>query len=104
MIDEWDNVNANYPKLNCNCAWVATAILGGAVVGGAAQIYGANKAANAQTTAANNAANLQLQMYNQTNANLAPYRNVGNQAAATLGADLPNLIAPINMSESQLEQ
>ena len=84
--------------------WVATAILGGAAVSGAASIYGANKAADTQTSAANaRAIAAQQQMYQQTQKNLAPYRTTGNYAAGQLQSQLPGLTAPINMDEATLQ-
>ena len=52
------------------------AIVGAGVLGAGASIYGANK----QSKAANNAANLQMQQYQQTRADLAPYREAGAMA------------------------
>jgi hypothetical protein len=51
------------------------ATIGSAVIGGAASIYGANKAASTQAKAANRAAKLE-----------APFTNVGTGAMTTLGA------------------
>lgn len=78
----------------CN-AWVATAILGSAVIGGAVTAYSANKASDTQVAAATQAANTQLQMYNQTNANLSSFRNLGTSAGDTLTGMLPSLTTPI---------
>lgn len=83
----------------CN-AWVATAIVGSAVIGGISSAYAANQASNAQQSAAAQAAATQLSMYNQTNANLAPYRNAGNSAASTLTAQLPSLTAPVDVNQN----
>src|ERR1700761_4715705 len=85
----------------CN-AWVATAIIGASVVGAAGTAYAANQASNAQQQAAATAANTQLSMYNQTNANLAPFRNIGNQAADYTSQNLSSLIAPVNVDTSIL--
>ena len=84
-------------------AWVATAIIGSAVVGGAATAYSASKASDAQQQAAAQAANTQLSMYNQTNANLAPYRQIGNTAATQLTNQLPSLTAPISVNPQDFE-
>lgn len=56
------------------------ALIGSAVVGAGASIYGANKAASAQTKAANQASQIQKDQYAQTRADLAPYRDVGATA------------------------
>lgn len=100
-----DRVKLNIEYIDpCLCnAWVATAIIGSAVIGGAATAYSANKAANAQENAAAQAANTQLSMYDQTNANLAPYRNLGQQASDYTSQNLSSLIAPINMNEETLQ-
>lgn len=65
---------------------VAAAIIGGAVVGGAASAYSSNKASNAQQDAAQSAQDTQLQMYNQTRADQAPYREAGTNALSQLSA------------------
>ena len=85
-------------------AWVATAILGAGLVSAGATAYAANKASSAQTDAANTAANTALTMYNTTNANLAPYRSIGDTAATDLTNQLPTLTAPITMNEENLQQ
>lgn len=57
------------------------AILGGAaLLGAGASAYGANKAASAQKKAAMQAGALQKQQYEQTRADLAPYRTTGGNA------------------------
>jgi hypothetical protein len=91
-------------------AWVATAIVGSAVVGGLATAYGANQAASAQENAAaqaaataQNAQNISLGMYNTTRSDLAPYRAIGTTAATDLTNQLPALTAPITMDEATLE-
>jgi hypothetical protein len=80
-------------------AWVATAIIGSAVVGGAATAYAANTASSAQQQAAATAANTQLQMYNQTQQTLSPYVNAGNSATNQLTSMLPSLTAPIALPD-----
>lgn len=87
----------------CN-AWVATAIVGSAVIGGAVQAYSANKAAEAQTNATNTAAGIQTNIFNKTQANLAPYIGAGNAATSELQDRLPALTAPITMDQSTLEK
>lgn len=59
---------------------VAVAIGGAALIGAGASVYGANKAASAQEKAAKAAGNIQKQQYDQTRADLAPYRDVGSNA------------------------
>jgi hypothetical protein len=61
-------------------AWVATAIIGGAVIGA----VGANSAASTQADASQAATNAQQQMFNQTVSNEAPFRQGGQQALSTL--------------------
>ena len=83
-------------------SWVASAILGAGVVGGAAQAYAASQAAQAQTNAAQTAANTQLQMFNKTQSNLSPFVQGGQTAEQQLISQLPSLTAPVNMSEANL--
>jgi len=85
-------------------AWVATAIVGSAVIGGVASAYGANKAADAQTEAAQTAANTSLGMYSQTRSDLSPYRDIGAYASSDLQKRLSDLTSPIKMDEATLEQ
>ena len=49
----------------CN-AWVATAVIGSAVIGAGASIYGANKAADIQSANADRVASIQQDQYEQT--------------------------------------
>lgn len=65
---------------------VAAAVIGGAVVGGIATTAAGNKAAKAQTNAAQLANDTQLQMYDQSRADLAPYREAGYKALGDLSA------------------
>lgn len=60
--------------------FVATAIVGGAVLGAGASIY----AGHQQSKAANNATKSQQAMYDQTSENEAPYRQLGSQAGGRL--------------------
>jgi len=83
--------------------WVAVAIGGSALVGAGAQIYSANKAADAQTSAANTATAAAQQAFNTTNTNLAPYRDIGNTAATSLTSKLSDLTTPITMDQKTLE-
>ncbi len=62
-------------------AWVATAVIGSAVIGAGATMYGANKAADAQTAAADKASGIAQQQYQQTREDLSPFRGIGNDAA-----------------------
>ena len=79
-------------------AWVATAIIGSAAIGGAVQAYSASKASDAQQQAALTAANTQMNMYNTTRSDLAPYRATGSNAADLMTAKLPDLIKPISVN------
>lgn len=58
----------------------AAAIIGGSLIGGAASAFGASKAASAQKKAAQQAGDIQKQQYEQTRADLAPYRDTGSNA------------------------
>lgn len=66
--------------------WVAVAVVGGAVIGGVASGIGSSKAASAQENAANTSAATQLQMYNQTREDQAPWRAAGGTAVGQLSA------------------
>lgn len=86
-------------------AWIASAVMGGAaVLGAATQIYTSNKAANTQKEATDKAVALQQQQYQQTRTDLAPYRQIGVDANADLQQRLPVLTSPINMDQATLEQ
>jgi hypothetical protein len=59
---------------------LAAAVVGAGVIGAVGSVVAAGTAAGAQEDAANTAANTQLNMYNQTRSDLAPY-NLGGQSA-----------------------
>lgn len=59
---------------------VAAAIVGSAVVGGVASASAAGKASKAQRRAAEQAAAVQREQYEQTRADLAPFRDMGTTA------------------------
>lgn len=79
---------------------IALAVAGVAAVSAGAGIYEANKAAGAQEDAANKAQQTQQGMYNQTNANQAPFRDAGVAATNQLGGyyGLPGY-APVDPSK-----
>ena len=85
-------------------AWVATAIVGSAVIGAGASIYGAGKAADAQRDAAATGAAISREQYNTTRNDLAPYRTAGEGALTDLNNRLPYLTSDIKMDQSTLEQ
>lgn len=88
----------------CLCsAWVATAVIGAGVIGAGAQIYGANKGADAQKEAADKAIALQQQQYQQTRTDLAPYRGAGEDATTRLRSRLTELTTPISVDPNVLE-
>jgi hypothetical protein len=64
------------------------------VLGAGAQIFGAQEGASAQRDAAAQATAAQMQMFQTTQANLAPFRNLGQQSGNMLGAALPSLTTP----------
>ncbi len=74
---------------------VGVAILGSAVVGGAASMYGANKAASAQTDAANRAIASQDAKYYAMRNDLEPYMTAGTNALSTLQGRLPFLTSAV---------
>lgn len=79
-------------------SFVGTAVIGAGVLGAGASIYGANKAADAQTaSSAAGIANSKAQ-FDQTNANLAPFRQIGTDAGTQLSARLSDLTSPISVN------
>lgn len=73
-------------------SFIAAAIIGGgALAGGIISAAGAHSAANAQAGAANSATAAQLQMYNQTRNDQAPWRQAGQTALGAImgGFGLP---------------
>lgn len=92
-----------YERAFCN-VWVATAIIGGSVIGGLSTAYAANKASSAQTAAAGKASDTALGMYNTTRSDLAPFRTMGVDAGNRLGSQLDFLTSPIKMDQAALEQ
>ena len=61
-----------------------SAIVGSAVLGTGASLYGSSQAAKAQKDAANQANATQLQMYNQQREDLAPYSEAGTEGLNAL--------------------
>ncbi len=79
-------------------AWVATAVIGSGIIGAGASIYGANKAADAQTSAADKASQFAQQQYQQTRADLSPYRDIGGVATNELTGRLSELTTPVSVN------
>ncbi len=84
-------------------AWVATAVIGGAVLSAGASIYGANKAADTQSKNAALVAGMQQQQYQQTREDLGPYRDIGADASKRLTGRLSELTTPISVDPNELE-
>ncbi len=82
-------------------SFIAAAIIGGAVIAGGASVYASGK----QAKAANNATALQSQQFGQTQADLYPWRNSGEQALSQLNAGVLNknsdLSRPFGMQDFQ---
>lgn len=84
--------------------WAAAAAVGGALIGADAS----RSASNKQVDAANRATDLQKQMYDQTRADQAPYRDVGYSALDRLSVLLglsgnaPGTQQPMQRTEAQL--
>ena len=74
-------------------SWVATAVIGGSVIGAGASIFGANRNADAIEGGANTAAGFQNRALDTQLALLRPQAEVGNSALGVL-ADLFGLDAP----------
>lgn len=68
-------------------SFIAAAIIGSTLISGAIGAHAANSAANTQANAANNATNAQLQMFNQTRDDQAPWRQAGANALGTIGSN-----------------
>ena len=91
-------------KLTCH-SFIGTAVIGAGVLGAGATIYGANKAADAQQSVASNAAIANSKdQFNTTNANLAPFRQIGTDAGSQLTSRLSDLTSPIVMDQATLEK
>jgi hypothetical protein len=86
----------------CN-AWVATAVIGSAVIGAGATAWGASKAADAQKDAADKAGSIAQAQYQQTREDLSPYRDIGAQASGDLSKRLSELTSPISVDPNELE-
>jgi hypothetical protein len=86
----------------CN-AWVATAVIGSAVIGAGASIYGANKAADIQSKNADRVAAIQQEQYQQTRSDLSPYRDIGTDATGRMTKSLDQLTSPISIDPNVLE-
>lgn len=93
-------VNLDFEFIDpCLCnAWVATAVIGAGVLGAGATIIGAKTAAGAQTDAANAAIANSKAQFDTTNANLAPFRDIGGTAASQLTSKLSDLTTPISVN------
>lgn len=74
-------------------SWVATAVVGGAVIGGATSLIGADKAADASKDATALSVAEQRRQYDQSRADFAPYREVGSGALTSL-ADIYGVARP----------
>ncbi len=95
-----DRVKFNFEFVDpCMCnAWVATAIIGSAVVGAGATAWGANQAADAQRDAAAQSAGVSREMYQQTRSDLSPYRDIGADASGRMTTRLSELTEPISVN------
>jgi hypothetical protein len=82
---------------------VAVAIIGAAVVGGAATAIGSSSAARAQTNAANQANDRLNAQYAQTRSDLMPYQQAGQGGLNELQSRMGELTSPFNMTQQNLE-
>lgn len=99
-----DKIKSFEFKDPCLCnSWVAAAVIGSGVIGAGASIYGANKASETQSNAAQQAAAIQQRQYEQTRADLAPYRVIGEDASARLRTKLTDLTDPISIDPDVLQ-
>ena len=65
-------------------SWIAVAVVGSSLISG----FGAQSAADTQASAANNATDAQLGMFNQTQANAAPWLTAGQSSLKDLVAGI----------------
>lgn len=80
-------------------SWVAVGVAGGAV---AASLIGANasrSAAGTQAQAADRASAAELEMFNQTRNDMAPWREAGGRALTTLESRLPELTRRFSLAD-----
>jgi len=69
-------------------SWIAVAIVGGNLVSGLIGGSAAESAANTQAASADNATAVQLEMFNQTQANVAPWLEAGQSSLKDLMAGI----------------
>ena len=89
----------------CDLSTIVTGVGAlGSIAGGIIGANAASSAAKTQANAATNAANMAQAQYGQTRADLLPYNLAGQVATDNLVGRLPDLTAPFNMTEANLEQ
>ena len=81
--------------------WVAVAVAGGAIIGGALSAQGSKSAANIQAGAANQATQAQLGMFQQTQTNLAPYMQEGQIGLNQINQMMPQFTQPFTLDQFQ---
>lgn len=82
---------------------VATAIVGGAVVGGAASYFGSQSAANTQANADLTSISAQESMFNTLNQQNQPWIQAGSNALGQIQNNMASYNTPFNPSIQQLE-
>lgn len=81
---------------------VSAGVMAGAtLLSGGLNYMGSQSAANAEESAANQSNNTQLQMFNQQQANEAPYLAEGTKALGQLQSQLPGLESNFSLSDFQ---
>lgn len=83
---------------------VAVAIIGGAVISGAASAIGSSNAADAQTKAANQANDRLNAQYAQTRGDLMPFQAAGASGLNDLTSRMSQLTSPFDASQAGLEK
>jgi len=78
--------------------WVAVSVIGSAVIGAGAQMYGANKAADIQSDNAKRVSDMQQAQYQQTREDLSPYRAVGADASGRMTNRLSELTEGVSVN------
>jgi hypothetical protein len=82
-------------------SWVATAIVGGAVVGGGINYFAQQAASEAQQNANNQALGLAEQQQTQTNLNEKPYQQAGVAALGEINQDQNYFNTPFSFGQYQ---
>lgn len=84
-------------------SWVAAAVVGAGALSAGASIYGSSKAADTQSANAARVAEMQQRQYEQSRADLSPYRAIGEDATGRMKTKLSDFTTPISIDPNMLE-